>query len=115
MVALGAASIAKAWLLKRLLGAPVNGWRWSLVLAGVVAGVAGWGVTRLPHHFEWVELAVGVPLILGVYGAIVWFRGFSSDDRALFRSSKSACPSSPETAEVRSSGAGSKDGQAAPG
>ncbi|UAK25414.1 lipopolysaccharide biosynthesis protein [Sphingomonas nostoxanthinifaciens] len=85
MIALALASVAKAWLLKRLLGASVSGWRWSLVLAAMVAGLAGWAVTRLPHQLEWVELAIGVPLILGIYGAVVWYRGFNTDDRALFR------------------------------
>ncbi len=85
MIALGLASFAKAWLLKRLLGARVNGWRWPIVAAALAAGVAGWGVTKLPHKFEWVELAIGVPVILGIYGAVIWFKGFKSEDRALFR------------------------------
>ena len=85
MIALGLASFAKAWLLSRLLGARVNGWRWPLVHAAAVGGLIGWGVTRLPHTFEWVELAIGVPLILGSYGAVIWYRGFNRDDRALFR------------------------------
>ena len=45
----------------------------------------GWAVTRLPHSFEWFELVVGVPLILGTFGAIIWYKGFNQDDRALFR------------------------------
>lgn len=85
MIALGLASFAKAWLLKRLLGAPVSGWRWPIVWAALAAGLVGWGVTRLPHSFEWFELIVGVPLILGVYGLVVWHKGFNKDDRALFR------------------------------
>ena len=85
MLALCLASIAKAWLLKRMLGARVNGWRWPLVYAAIVGGLIGWGVTRLPHTYEWVELAIGVPLILGTYGAVIWFKGFKSEDRALFR------------------------------
>jgi O-antigen/teichoic acid export membrane protein len=84
-LAVGLASLAKAGLLNRLLGARVNGWRWSLVLAAVTAGVVGWSVTRLPQHLEWLELSLGVPLILGVFGAVIWFKGFNSDDRALFR------------------------------
>jgi O-antigen/teichoic acid export membrane protein len=84
-VVLGLASLAKALLLQRLLGARVNGWRWSLVLAAAAAALAGWGVMRLPHRLEWVELALGVPLILGVFGAVIWVKGFNSDDRALFR------------------------------
>lgn len=85
MMALGLASFAKAWLLKRLLGAPVAGWRWPVVWAALVGGVVGWGVTRLPHSFEWFELVVGVPLILASYGTVIWLKGFNRDDRALFR------------------------------
>jgi O-antigen/teichoic acid export membrane protein len=85
MLALGLASIAKATLLSRLLGAQVNGWRWPLVWAALVGGLVGWAVIRLPHRFEWMELAFGVPMILGAYGAVIWFKGFSEDDRALFR------------------------------
>jgi len=85
MLALGVAAVAKAWLLQRRLGARVNGWRWSLIGAALIAGGLGWAVTRLPHSFEWFELIVGVPLILGTFGAIVWFKGFNHDDRALFR------------------------------
>ena len=85
MIALFGASIAKAWLLKTMLGARVNGWRWPIVWAALAAGLVGWAITRLPHTFEWVELAIGVPVILGVYGAIIWYKGFKSEDRALFR------------------------------
>ncbi|WP_116090303.1 lipopolysaccharide biosynthesis protein [Sphingomonas crusticola] len=90
MVGLGLAAIAKALLLRRMLGARVNGWRWSLIWAALIAGTLGWGVTRLPHSFEWFELVVGVPLILGTFGAIIWFKGFNQDDRALFRSHEAA-------------------------
>ena len=90
MIALGLASFAKAWLLSRLLHARVSGWRWPIVWAAVAGGLVGWGVTRLPHSFEWFELIVGVPLILGAYGAVIWFKGFNQDDRALFRFHKAA-------------------------
>ena len=85
MIALGLASVAKAWLLGRLLKAPVSGWRWSVVGAAIAAAVIGWLVTRLPHAYEWVELVVGVPLILGIYGIVIWRKAFSQEDRALFR------------------------------
>jgi O-antigen/teichoic acid export membrane protein len=85
MIALGLAAIAKAWLLRRLLGARVNGWRWPVVWAALIAGAIGYAVTRLPHSFEWFELVVGVPLILGTFGAIVWYKGFNQEDRTLFR------------------------------
>jgi O-antigen/teichoic acid export membrane protein len=85
MLALGFASIAKSRLLSRLLGAPVSGWRWSLVWASVAAGFVGWLFTRLPHRFEWAELMFGVPLILATYGVIIWYKGFGEEDRELFR------------------------------
>ncbi len=85
IIALGLAAIAKALLLRKLLGARVNGWRWPVVWAAIIAGVVGAAVTRLPHSFEWFELVVGVPLILGTFGAIIWYWGFNQDDRALFR------------------------------
>ena len=81
MIMLGVASIAKARLLRRLLGARVSGWRWPLVAAAAVAAVVGAAVTRLP---EWAELGFGVPLILAAYGAVIWYRGFGEEDRLLF-------------------------------
>ena len=85
MIALGLAAVAKAWLLRSLLKARVNGWRWSVIWAAVTAGALGWTVTRLPHSFEWFELVVGVPAILGTFGAIIWYKGFNQEDRTLFR------------------------------
>ena len=83
MVSLGYASIVKAIFLSKLLGAPVNGWRWALVWAAAVATVVGWFSTQyLP---EWAELLFGIPVILGLYGWIIWHRGFGEEDRELFR------------------------------
>lgn len=84
-VALGFASVMKARLLSRLLAAPVSPWRWALVWAAAAAAVVGYGFTQLPGDLEWIELAFGVPVILGVYGLIIWRRGFTHDDRVLFR------------------------------
>ena len=84
-LALGLASVLKSNLLSRLLGAPVQGWRWSLIWAAAAAIVVGYGFTTLPRTLEWVELALGIPLILGTFGLVVWTRGFTSEDRALFR------------------------------
>jgi O-antigen/teichoic acid export membrane protein len=81
-IALGIGSIAKAWLLHRILDAPVHGWRWSLLLAVVPAAFVGWGTTFLP---EWAELALGIPAVMAVYAIIIWYRGFGHEDRALFR------------------------------
>lgn len=81
-VALGLASIVKARLLSHLLGAPVNGWRWALIWAAALATIVGYVATQVP---EWMELIVGIPVILSVYGWVIWRRGFGPEDRALFR------------------------------
>ncbi len=81
-IALGLASILKARLLCRLLDAPVSGWRWPLVWAAAAATAIGYLATLLP---EWAELAIGIPLILVAFGAVIWKRGFTHEDRVLFR------------------------------
>ena len=82
MLALGFASVAKAWLLARILHAPVNSLRWALVWATAGAAILGWGATQMP---EWAELLFGVPFILGIYAWLIWTRGFGPADRALFK------------------------------
>lgn len=82
MLALGAASLAKAVLLARLLGEPLSIWRWSLLPAVAAAILIGIGATRLP---EWAELALGVPAILGIYLWVIWRWGFGPEDRVLFK------------------------------
>ncbi|MES2698642.1 MAG: lipopolysaccharide biosynthesis protein [Pseudomonadota bacterium] len=82
MLALGVASVIKAIMLSRILGHPVNNWRWPLVWAVGAAVLVGQVAIRLP---EWIELLVGVPAILGVYGWIIWRHGFGPEDRVLFR------------------------------
>jgi O-antigen/teichoic acid export membrane protein len=82
MIALGAASIAKAWLLKRILREPVNNWRWALLWAAAPAVLVGYTATLLP---EWMELLFGIPAILFTYGFVIWRRGFGHEDRVLFR------------------------------
>ncbi|AGH50068.1 MULTISPECIES: lipopolysaccharide biosynthesis protein [Sphingomonadales] len=81
-VALGFASIAKARLLSKLLGAPVSGWRWALIWAAAAAAVVGFIAIQVP---EWLELTVGVPLILLSYGLVIWYKGFTPEDRVLFK------------------------------
>jgi O-antigen/teichoic acid export membrane protein len=82
MLALGASSLIKALLLKSLLKAPVSNWRWPLVYATAAAVVIGLGAKLLP---EWAELLIGAPAIAGVYGYVIWQRGFGPEDRVLFR------------------------------
>ena len=84
-LALGLASVLKSNLLAHLLGAPVQGWRWSLVWAAAAAAVVGFGFTALPKRFEWSELVFGIPIILLTFGFVIWRRGFTAEDRALFR------------------------------
>ncbi|HEX8401777.1 MAG TPA: oligosaccharide flippase family protein [Allosphingosinicella sp.] len=96
-LALGVSSIFKARLLSRLLGAPVQGWRWPIVWAAAAAIVVGTGFTRLPQSLEWLELALGIPVILLAFGLVIWKRGFTHEDRVLFRIGKGeeAAPSLP--------------------
>jgi O-antigen/teichoic acid export membrane protein len=81
-LSLGYASVVKAVLLSWLLGAVVNGWRWSLVLAAAAASLVGYLAIQLP---EWAELSIGIPAILLSYGWIMWRWGFGEADRKLFR------------------------------
>ena len=81
-LALAMASVLKARLLSRLLEAPVSGWRWALVWAAAVATAVGYLATLAP---EWGELLFGMPLILFSFGTVIWKRGFTPEDRILFR------------------------------
>jgi hypothetical protein len=88
LLALGMASILKARLLCRILEAPVQGWRMPLIWAAAAAASAGYFVTWLPPSLEFVELVLGIPLILSVFGIILWRFGFTHEDRVLFRMKK---------------------------
>ena len=50
--------------------------------AGAAVGIA---FVALPKRLEWIELALGVPLILIAYGLVLWRRGFGPEDRKLFQ------------------------------
>ena len=84
LLALGVSSFVKSALLKRLLRAPVGNLRWALVWATAPAVVIGFFMTWLPLP-EWVELIIGIPVILGAYGFTIWQRGFGPEDRVLFQ------------------------------
>ncbi|MFV0644930.1 MAG: lipopolysaccharide biosynthesis protein, partial [Sphingomonadaceae bacterium] len=98
MVALGVASFIKARLLSKLLGYPINVWRWALVWAALPAILVGYVMTLLP---EWIELIVGIPAILLTYGWLIWHRGFGPEDRVLFRKNISAESKGQPPAEAR--------------
>ena len=74
-------SVVKSRLLARLLGAPVAGWRWSMLAAGVAGFGTGLFVLQTP---EPVQLSIGFVAILGVYGGVIWHFGFKGADRLLF-------------------------------
>lgn len=95
VISLGLSSILKARLLCRILEAPVQGWRWPLVWAAAAAAAAGYLVMLLPRSVEFIELIVGVPLILIVFGIVLWRLGFTQGDRALFRMKKGEEPTLP--------------------
>ncbi|WP_205316069.1 lipopolysaccharide biosynthesis protein [Novosphingobium sp. P6W] len=88
MVALGIASIVKSVMLSRILGEPINNWRWALVWAAAPAVVIGY----LTHRFlpEWAALALGIPAILGSYFLVIWKKAFGPEDRKLFQKTKPA-------------------------
>ena len=88
LLGLGFAAIAKSRLLHKLMGAPVAGWRWTLVWAGAAAGIVGYVCTLLPPQLEWLELVGGIPAILFAFGLVIWTKGFGPDDRELFRMGK---------------------------
>lgn len=81
MVALGASSLIKAVMLSRILRITINNWRWALVTAAAAAVVLGQLVILLP---QWGQLLIGIPAIMGIYGWVIWTRGFGPEDRVLF-------------------------------
>jgi O-antigen/teichoic acid export membrane protein len=85
LLALAFAAVTKSRLLSRILGGPVSGWRWPLLWAAGAAAIVGQLAILLP---EWAELLFGIPAILGVFGAVLWRRGFGPEDRELFRMRK---------------------------
>ncbi|MEE4200277.1 lipopolysaccharide biosynthesis protein [Erythrobacter sp.] len=82
-IALAISSMVKARVLRTLLKAPVSNWRWALLYAAAPATLVGIVFTQFTP--EWVELAIGGPLILGVYLWMIWRYGFDEADKVLFR------------------------------
>ena len=88
MLSLAVGSIIKSRFLSRLLGHPVSIWRSALVFAVIAAAMLGVVIVSLPASFEWVELTIGIPAILGLYSWVIWRWGFGPEDRVLFRKSE---------------------------
>ncbi|MFL9840248.1 lipopolysaccharide biosynthesis protein [Sphingomonas sp. ST-64] len=89
-------STIKCWMLSRLTKASVFSLRPGFVAAIVVAGLVGWGFTRLPHELEWLELSAGVPAIFLVYFAIIGKWAFGPEDRQLFKKMPKSEPTLPD-------------------
>ncbi len=89
MISLGIGSLIKAGFLGRLLGHTISIWRSALVLAVVAAALLGMLIVSVPARFEWVELVIGIPAILGLYSWIIWRWGFGPEDRILFKKAPS--------------------------
>jgi hypothetical protein len=54
-------------------------------MAALAAVIIGNLAIQVP---EWLELSVGIPAILLAFGAVLWWRGFTKEDRELFRMRK---------------------------
>ena len=44
---------------------------------------------------EWAEIVFGIPMLLGVYGWLIWTYGFGPEDRVLFTRKVRQDPTSP--------------------
>ncbi|MEO8175873.1 MAG: lipopolysaccharide biosynthesis protein [Sphingomicrobium sp.] len=82
-LALAFASIAKSRLLARTLAAPVSGWRWDIGWAAAAGMAIGIPVRLFMPPI--LQLAIGIPAMLGAFGAVLWIKGFGPEDRELFR------------------------------
>jgi hypothetical protein len=56
-----------------------------LLQAVAAGGLVGYAISWLP---EGPAILLGLPLILGTYGVIIWKRAFAEDDRILFSKAK---------------------------
>jgi O-antigen/teichoic acid export membrane protein len=79
-LSLALVAVAKAMLASQLLGQRILLWRWPLLWASALAAGIGGIATATP---EWSELLVGVPVMLGAYGWVIWKFAFKAEDRTL--------------------------------
>lgn len=89
-ISLTIGSVIKAWMLRRITGAPVISIRPSFFAAIGIASLVGAAFMSLPHDFEWAELSLGMPAILITYLYVIIKFGFGPEDRSLFRKMPSA-------------------------
>ena len=89
MLALAVGSFVKGRFLSTLLDDQFSVWRGALVWAAVAGATVGTIILGLPPRFEWLELLLGIPAVLGIYCWIIWRWGFGPDDRVLFAKSRS--------------------------
>jgi O-antigen/teichoic acid export membrane protein len=82
-LALYLGALAKSLLLGRITHMPIRIWRPILFIAALATIIVGMAFTALPRRFEWMEIVFGVPVMILVYGAIVWRKGFTAEDRAI--------------------------------
>ncbi|EMD84062.1 membrane protein [Pacificimonas flava] len=76
------ASVLKVALMHRLIPDPVSGWRWVFLPVTVATSAAGFAsMTFLPPFWQ---LTVGLPVLLTIYGSLMWFFAFKGPDRLLF-------------------------------
>jgi O-antigen/teichoic acid export membrane protein len=87
-ISLGIGSLIKSRFLSHLLGQNIRVWRWTLLIAVGAAALLGCIIVSVPARFEWIELTIGIPAILGLYGWIIWRWGFGPEDRVLFRKTR---------------------------
>jgi O-antigen/teichoic acid export membrane protein len=87
-ISLGIGSLIKSRFLSHLLGQNIRVWRWTLLIAVAAAALLGCIIVSVPARFEWLELTIGIPAILGLYGWIIWRWGFGPEDRVLFRKTR---------------------------
>ncbi len=84
-ISLALSSFIKLRFLQQLLDMKIKIFRMALFWAIGAAILVGEFVTRTP---TWFELSFGEVIILGVYGFVIWTRGFGPEDRVLFQKNK---------------------------
>jgi len=84
-LSLALSSFIKLRFLERLLNMKIRIFRMALFWAIGAAILMGELVTRTP---TWFELSFGEVAILGIYGFVIWTRGFGPEDRILFQKNR---------------------------